>query len=112
MSLYSSVTFFPHSGNTILIFNLLADMWALRSQGIIFFAPANDIRISYSEYVSATSATGNHMIWGVGSYGQWSNSCPLVPGYSENKSSIHINVISTQRTEDVQGHLSKCDVEI
>lgn len=77
MSSYSSVTFFPHSGNTILIFNLLADMWALRSQGIIFFAPANDIRISYSEYVSPTCPTGNHMIGGVGSYGQWSTSCPL-----------------------------------
>lgn len=60
MSLYNSVTFFSQSSNTILIFNLLADMWALRSQGIIFFAPANDMRISYSEYVNATSAPGNH----------------------------------------------------
>lgn len=56
MSLYSSVTFFPHPGNTILIFNLSADMWALRNQGIIFFASANDVRISDSEYVRATPA--------------------------------------------------------
>lgn len=70
MSLYSSVTSFLHSGNIILIFNLSADTCALRSQGIIFFAPANDTRISYSKYVSATSAPGNHMIWGKGSYGQ------------------------------------------
>lgn len=69
MSLYSSVTFFLHSGNTILIFNLPGDTWALRSQGIIFFPPANDIRISYSKYVIATSAPGKHVIWEIGSAG-------------------------------------------
>lgn len=67
MSLYSSVTVLLHSGNTSLIFNLPGDTWALRSQGIIFFPPANDIRISYSKYVIATSAPGKHVIWEIGS---------------------------------------------
>lgn len=91
MSLYSSVTFFPHSGNTFLIFNLLADMWALRSQGIIFFAPANDIRISYSESIRATSATGNFMIWGGGSCSQGSSSCTLKIILKTNDQSISMS---------------------
>lgn len=96
MSLYSSVTFFFHSGNnTILIFNLSADMWALRSQGIIFFAFATNVRVGCSGYAPATSAPGDHVTGGIRS--QANKVALLHSDHSSTNSPTRISVISTPR---------------